>query len=288
VKRALLAITYCGLAACSDPSGKSGTPGTPVARLWAGETTLSGQTTSVVGLGGDGEYEISDGFGTDGGCGGATAFIGACCFIPPAPVVDAGAGQMSPPACNPDGGPNVVLLDLGTLTFSDSTSNETLGTDTYGPIVLELGCGSAEGYQNSESNTNWSAGDTLLAKGVGGDAESFSVSARAVSMPGLTPPSSISRSAGLTLSWTPDPNATTLQISLHAETALASHGGIVCNVSNSAGTTTVDASLLSNFETGDSVYMFASNETTATTQTQVGTVAFEVSAGFYAVGSVTP
>ncbi|MHB8418886.1 MAG: hypothetical protein ACYDCL_12480, partial [Myxococcales bacterium] len=124
-------------------------------------------------------------------------------------------------------------------------------------------------------------------KGVGGDAGSFSVTARAVGMPGLAAPSSISRSANLTLSWTPDPNATTLQVSLRAETAGLSHGEIVCNLPSSMGSATVDASLLSNFETGDSVYMVASNEDTTLTQTQIGPVAFEVNAGFYAVGSMT-
>jgi hypothetical protein len=273
----LLAVAACSACCLLSVSGQEknwsdagagGQASPPVALLLAGQVVDQGFFFG---------YGLSDGIGPDGGCAGATEFVDGCCYVPPSPPI---TGQTGPPGYNPDGGPDFTDLNLGTLSLEDATSNQILTTDSYG--FVHVGLGYAVGYSNFGLDTRWSPGDLLTVSAMGGDAGGFTVSAPAVSAPVVALPTTISRSSSLALDWTPNSNPATFELRLDVDGTqppVQAAGAIACAVPDSAGSLTIDASLLSHFTAGATGYLTYIREATASTDTDLGRVQFSTIAG---------
>ena len=209
-------------------------------------------------------------------CAGATVTAGACCYVPGAPPVDAGASTL-PAGESADGGPDFVMLNVGTLTLDDATSTKTLGSLQYMPLIE--GFGYAEGYADDDLGPSaWSAGDLLTVSVSGGVLGSFTAQAHDVSMPDTPAPASITRSQGLTLAWTPDPNAHAMAVSLAAYSAKSvSHGTVTCTPEDSAKTITIAPDLLAGVESGDQCWGSLTRKSQETVAVTGGQVTFETS-----------
>src|SRR5262249_9177300 len=92
-----------------------------------------------------------------------------------------------------DGGPSFVMLNAGTLTLSDATTNTTVATTDWGPMTH--GFGWAEGYPSPALlSPGWKAGDLLTVSATGEQVGGFKASLRAVEFPTVRTPSTINRS----------------------------------------------------------------------------------------------
>lgn len=178
-------------------------------------------------------------------CAGATITDGACCYVPAAPLPDAGG-----PA-GADGG--LVMLDVGPITFTDVTSGAALGSLDY--AVLSAGFGFAQGYAAQDLGpAAWSAGDTLeVAVQAGPLGSAFTAQTRALASPTTPSPSSIARAQGVTISWAPDANADAMTVMLVATTASANHGAVTCVAPDASKSVRITPAVLAGFAPGDAV-----------------------------------
>jgi hypothetical protein len=199
-------------------------------------------------------------------CAGATVTLGACCYVPAAPPVITDSGLAG---LNPDGGPDFVMLDVGTITLFDVTTNATLDGLPYMPLVE--GFGSALGYPGQDLGPNAVAVGDLVRVSVpaGPLGAAFDAEAHALSLPDTKPPASIVHTSPLVLAWTPDPNATTMTVSLGATS-----GTVTCAVPDSSGTITVAPDLMVAFQPGDTCLASLTRSATTVVNVTGGSVAF--------------
>jgi hypothetical protein len=178
-------------------------------------------------------------------CAAATITDGACCYVPAAPLPDAGG------LAGADGG--LVMLDVGPITFTDVTSGAALGSLDYS--LLSAGFGFAEGYPAQDLGpAAWSAGDTLqVAVQAGPLGSAFTAQTRALASPKTPSPASIARAQGLTISWAPDANADVMTVTLVASAASANHGGVACVAPDASMSVTITPAVLAGFAPGDAV-----------------------------------
>jgi len=138
---------------------------------------------------------------------------------------------------------DIVVSDKGatlaTLSFSATTGAYT-------------GASSAQ-----TASLMWAGGDTISMSGAGATVPAFTGSIVApANFAGLAPALSttataVTRSAGWTLSWTPDTQSGEIVVlDLFPTGATASHPNIGCQVQDSTGTMNIASSLLASFPTG--------------------------------------
>jgi hypothetical protein len=225
-------------------------------------------------------------------CQGSTDQAGACCFIPPPPPPPGDAGGYA--GCpGPDGGDfgtdcskaAYVMANAGTLTFQDSTDHSTLGSLVYGDEPH--GFGFAVGYPQRLLNpVMWKVGDVLSVSGSGAQIGAFTVSAPALSIPAAKVPSTIASDADWTLTWSADPNATILTLSLSAWTEAKQEGTIDCTVHDSAESLTIASSLLGHFGHGASVGGTLTREADVPAETSTGPLLFSTIGQQYVTSSI--
>jgi hypothetical protein len=177
-------------------------------------------------------------------CAAATITDGACCYVPAAPPSDAGAGSG-------DGGPDFVMLDVGPIALTNVTSGAALGSLGY--TVFPEGVGYADGYPAQDLGpAAWNAGDTLqIAIQAGPLGSAFTAQTQALASPKTTSPSSIARTQGVTISWTPDANADVMTVTLGATSA--SHGLVTCVSPDTSKSVTITPPVLAGFTSGDAI-----------------------------------
>ncbi len=213
-------------------------------------------------------------------CAGATVTVGACCYVPTAPPVDSGAPTLFAGE-SADGGPDFVMLNVGPITLQDSTSKKMLDSLQY--MLIPDGFGYAEGYPDDDLGpSGWSVGDLLTVRVSGGPLGSFSAQARDVAIPDTQAPASIEPSQGLTLAWTPDPNAQTMTVALYSSSAVSpvtdsyvNHGSVTCTIADSSRTVTIAPSVLAGFPSGDTCSGWLTRTSEETVAVSGGQVTFE-------------
>jgi len=82
-----------------------------------------------------------------------------------------------------------------------------------------------------------------------------------MSVPSIAFPSTFSATQDVTLTWTPDPNAQSITIAIADDYTASS---VACQLADSAGTVTIDASLLGSLNAADKFRAFAYRETDKT------------------------
>ena len=192
-------------------------------------------------------------------CPGATAVVGACCVFPPvrpvpSPVPGSGTGA----------GAGSYGTSAGTLTLLDTTTSTSIGAFGFG----------SRGYEGLPANyyaARWQPGDILSVSATGDQIAAFTVSAPALSPPGVQFPASFVATEGLKLTWEPDANAETMMIQI-----LDSDAGsveIACGAPDVDGTVAVDASLFAAFKAGDLCQLTADRRVVRYAQLPAGRVA---------------
>ncbi len=159
---------------------------------------------------------------------------GSCCYV--------AAGSLATDGGVPDGGA-VALVSAGTITITDGTA-----------AIAALKPGSNGGYAIASANNpsvKWQPGDTLTFAASGGVVQAFQ--GHLVTMQdfsGVTPALSstatnVPIASDFVVKWTPG-NGTTVRLIVAAKP-----GTFTCDASDSAGTVTVPAALLSHLAAGD-------------------------------------
>lgn len=253
-----------GEAGAGDSGSSSGGPTPYVGEVTA---TKAGTTTTV--------YTLSATFAANPDAGATTPSCagtqsGSCCFLP---ATDGGTAT--------DGGSSsITLLSAGAITFTDN-----------GTAIANISPQTNNAYGIASTNNpsvKWSSGDTLKVSAAGATISAFTGNlATAADFAGLSPTLSyttattVTASAGMTISWTPG-TGTTVGVLVDAK-----GGAITCSVDDSAGTVTVPAQLLQNYASGTEgivsvtrTNLVKSTESNATvsfvsTNTTGGTVKFE-------------
>jgi len=155
---------------------------------------------------------------------GPTVTVGACTYTPPL------GGVASPsPGC---GTPNTAA-SAGTVTVVDTTTDASL-------VTYDWADGGYATDMASFAGSPWQPGDVITATATGGDVPPFSIATHALSSSSVTLPTSFPANEDLVLQWTPDPNAQTMSITLDAPR----DDSIACSPPDSAGSLSIDASLL--------------------------------------------
>jgi hypothetical protein len=176
--------------------------------------------------------------------------VGACTYDPPpSPIAD------PPRNC---GTPNTAA-NAGTITVSDNTTISTVATYHW----------TSQGYPSDAAgivstsfvNPLWQAGDGISVTASGADVPAFSLAIHALSSPAIPLPASFSAHQNLVFSWTPDPNAQTMKVTIE-DTNQASL--IFCTPEDAAGTLSIDASLFANFSSSDTFTVTISREADVT------------------------
>lgn len=126
-------------------------------------------------------------------------------------------------------------------------------------------------YSRTGEGAVFEPGDVVTFEGTGGAVPAFTADVIAPDAPAVTFPSALARTAPLTITWSAT-TAETMQVTILP----TSRGPVVrCVVPASAGTLTVDPSLLDGYETGTSVTL--STSALRTTEVVVGDYALDVS-----------
>jgi hypothetical protein len=200
------------------------------------KTTSNGQPTLAFGA----RLYYPGSVFSDTRCVGAERTVGSCCYIPTAP-----------PAPRPTPGHPLITANAGTVSLVDATTGKDVGSLTYGPPSSGYG----DGYPELVfiDVMEWSPGDLMTIGATGQTVGPFEASVRALAMPSWPAPSGIGGAKEVTFVWAPDPNAHTMTVTLEAfsDSKKVSHGTVACEIPDSTGTLTIDASLLAAFEAGD-------------------------------------
>jgi hypothetical protein len=168
---------------------------------------------------------------------GTPVTVGACTYDPPPAPIDDPPGNC--------GTPNTAA-NAGTITVSDTTTMSTIATYNW----------TSQGYPidpagivlTSFANPLWQAGDGISVTASGADVPAFSLATHALSAPAIPLPTSFSAHQNLVFSWTPDPNAKTMEVTIE-DTKQGSF--IDCTPEDAAGTLSIDASLFAHFLSSD-------------------------------------
>lgn len=198
--------------------------------------------------------------------------VGACCFVPPATTTPPPTSGL-PAGATPDGSPTYVDESAGKIAFT--SGGAPMGSIDYGPT--KAGFGQGRGYPNLMINpTSWSPGDLLgvSAEGADGHVPAFAASLRGVDLPNAATPTRLARSAAVSFSWKPDPNATTMTLTLSSFANGTPHGTVVCAVADAAGGFSVDPSLLASFDAGDKCWGSLERSASKTVELAGGHVTF--------------
>ena len=181
---------------------------------------------------------------------------GSCCYAPPT------------------GGGGTAPVGAGTLTFFD-------GTTTLGTIAFDA----TNGYGTLGSAT-WNGGDALSVKAPGDTVHAFQAATTApADFAGLTPDLTtgavtVSVSQSWTLSWTAgSPGAQSLLVLITPAASQTGEGSITCSPNDSDGTVTVDASLLANFQSGNTGQISIERINAGDGAADNGSIVYQVSAG---------
>jgi hypothetical protein len=246
------------LFACSTPVENSGVVHDDIIGLISATNLGTSDQFDVVNLG-----PVFPDPGTANHCAGASLVVGSCCLFPPIqPVSDPPLGS----------GTVQTAMNAGTITLGDPTSNASGGAYPYQDQLYPS-------LPASWDSNLWRVGDVLTvtadggaAHSAGGSIEAFTVSAPVLAAPDLELPSPIPLGKSVTVTWAPDPNATTMQVTLLD----SERGGAVgCSVSDAQASVTIDARLLASSESGDEFQVAGSRETERSTPTSSGTIVFD-------------
>jgi hypothetical protein len=158
----------------------------------------------------------------DIGAGRNPVTVGACTYFPLQGVASPG------PGC---GTPNAAA-SAGRIELVDTTKGTLLGSWT------------SQADSMSFAPPRWAPGDTVTVTASGAEVPSFSISVPVLSAPSITLPVSFSANQNLALSWTPDPNAQTMVVSINGGDS------ITCTPPDPAGALMIDASLFANLSSG--------------------------------------
>ncbi len=192
-------------------------------------------------------------------CDQATATAGSCCYFGPI---------QRPPTILPGdgGGAPATETSAGTVTLTDVTSGSPIGSFAYQSGVYAHPPGQYESQV-------WQPGDSLRVTATGAQIGPFTVTA-----PGLAPPivhasASFTSGQDVSITWQPDPNASTLVFSLLDGGTGAT---VACSASDAAGTLVVDGGLLAKaFPTSTRLQALARSSTVRYAQTATGRLSFE-------------
>jgi hypothetical protein len=227
----------CTILACGG--GQSGTGDQPVIALVGATTSPQDNPSASFGVELDPpSVQPLPSLATS--CEGATIAVGACCFYP----VQHGAVILRRQGADPAG----PQPSAGLITLVDATSSAHIGAWDY-----DDQSGRYDSLPASFTPLPWNPGDKLVASaagahgGPGAPIGPFTISAPALAAPSTLAPPPIARGDSLQLSWVPDPNATTMSVSL-TDNLVA--GEVDCVAPDSQGSVTLDASLLAPLTTG--------------------------------------
>jgi hypothetical protein len=187
---------------------------------------------------------------------------------PPKPVADPvpGTGTVAP------------TYSVGTITLTDQPTSVSTGTFSYGD-------GGYSALPASYTSSLWPAGDTLTVAASGGAGtaaeylDGFTVSAPVLAPPVLDVPSPLALADGVTISWQPDPNATTMEIILGD---VGAGGTVGCTVPDAQAAVSIDAQMFAAFQSGDDCSVVANRYTQRSASSLSGTIVFE-SAGWTSI-----
>jgi hypothetical protein len=181
---------------------------------------------------------------------GTPVTLGACTYDPPlSPIAD------PPRNC---GTPNTAA-NAGTITVSDSTTMSTVATYNWTSQGYPIDPGGI--VSTSFANPVWQVGDAVSVTASGADVPAFSLATHALSAPAIPLPASFSAHENLAFSWTPDPNAQTMEVTIE-DTKQGSF--IDCTPEDAAGSLSIDASLFANFSSSDTFTVTISREADVT------------------------
>jgi hypothetical protein len=255
----LIAVGLSGfLFACSAPLDHAGVGRDDIIGLVSATNLGTSDQFDVINLG-----PVFPDPGTADQCAGASLVVGSCCRFPPIqPIADPPFGS----------GTVQTAMNAGTITLGDLTSNASGGSYPYQDQLYPS-------LPASWSSNLWRVGDVLTvtaeggaAHSAGGSIEAFTVSAPVLAAPNLEVPSPIPLGESVTVTWAPDPNATTMQITL-LDTERG--GAVACSVSDAQASVTVDARLLASYASGDELQVAGSRDTERSTPTSSGTIVFD-------------